>query len=505
MGAALWAALLPGASAEASPHVVVDPGHGGPDPGATNCNVSFGGRSCLYESDVNVDISKRAAKILRAWSFRVTLTRTTDGRVNTPARDLETWNPKADGSREFSKDGKVDGRDELQARVNVANCGDAHTSCDAGHPDEADLFVSVHNNACGSCPRTGTFTYYYGPSRPGFRFAERVQAEVVDAVGSRDNGIRTADFYVTRFTRMPAVLLEGLYVDNDTEAKMLASSTVRQRIAKGVAFGVVRMAAYEATMSKAASLGRSGVDLGDRRGDETKSGAGWYTQYPWARIYWSQYTDAYVMYGGILAKYLDIGGPAVFGLPVTDEIADGPARASHLQRARIYWTSGTGAHVVYGGVLAKYLDLDGPSGVLGVPVTDELGVASGRVSRFTGGRIYWRSGIGAHGVWGPSLDTYLDYRGPAGFGFPTTDTRPIGTGTETRLEKARIYASDATGAHVVYGGILARYLDEGGPEGVLGFPTSDEYDIQGGRRSDFERGSITWERETHETEVVLGP
>ena len=55
-----------------------------------------------------------------------------------------------------------------------------------------------------------------------------------------------------------------------------------------------------------------------------------------------------------------------------------------------------------------------------------------------------------------------------------------------------VYWSPATGAHEVHGAIRDRWAELGWENSALGFPTSDEYGIDGGRRSDFQNGSITW-------------
>jgi hypothetical protein len=56
-----------------------------------------------------------------------------------------------------------------------------------------------------------------------------------------------------------------------------------------------------------------------------------------------------------------------------------------------------------------------------------------------------------------------------------------------------IYYSSATGAHVVTGGILRVYTEEmGGPEGALGFPISDEKEVDGGWQNDFQHGTVSW-------------
>jgi uncharacterized protein with LGFP repeats len=48
----------------------------------------------------------------------------------------------------------------------------------------------------------------------------------------------------------------------------------------------------------------------------------------------------------------------------------------------------------------------------------------------------------------------------------------------------------------VHGAILRRYLQEGGPASALGLPTSNEYGVRDGRRSDFQHGSITYNTRT---------
>jgi uncharacterized protein with LGFP repeats len=175
-------------------------------------------------------------------------------------------------------------------------------------------------------------------------------------------------------------------------------------------------------------------------------------------IYWSPSTGAHVVYGGIGAKYNGVGGPAAYGLPISDE-ASVPTvsgeRVSHFQGGRdIYWTATTGAHLVYGAIRNEYLatanerDFFGRNvqTLLGAPTSDEMnvpGVPGARMNTFQGGTIYW---------------------------------------------------SPSTGAHVVYGAIAAKYNSIGGPTSLLGLPTTDELNLTGasGRVSIFQFGRIVW-------------
>ncbi|MGY1640405.1 LGFP repeat-containing protein [Geodermatophilus sp. SYSU D00703] len=53
----------------------------------------------------------------------------------------------------------------------------------------------------------------------------------------------------------------------------------------------------------------------------------------------------------------------------------------------------------------------------------------------------------------------------------------------------------------MYGAIRARWAELGWERSGLGYPVSDEYEVDGGRRSDFEHGWIRWDRGTGQTEV----
>jgi hypothetical protein len=83
-------------------------------------------------------------------------------------------------------------------------------------------------------------------------------------------------------------------------------------------------------------------------------------------------------------------------------------------------------------------------------------------------------------------------------GAPLTDERrtPDGAGRYNVFEKGSMYWHPNTGAFEVHGAIRDRWAAIGWETGALGYPTSDEYAVQGGRRSDFQRGSITWNAST---------
>lgn len=108
---------------------------------------------------------------------------------------------------------------------------------------------------------------------------------------------------------------------------------------------------------------------------------------------------------------------------------------------------------VVGEIESKYLALGGCGSVLGAPITDETGA-------------------------------------------------PDGVGRYSVFEKGSIYWSPQTGAHEVHGRIRDAYKTAGWEAGSLGYPTSDEYGVSVGRRSDFQHGSITWTQSTDTTSIT---
>jgi N-acetylmuramoyl-L-alanine amidase len=186
----------------------------------------------MRESDLNLDIALKAAKLLRGRGFHVVMTRNSDSDVNASHTNVATHNQKHDGDYVFNKDGVYDIKDELQARVNIANCSTVF-ACAPGDPRQADAFLSIHDNSC-SCNARGTVTFH----DRGAQLATLVQREVVERLGIPNRGVEKADFYVIKWTRMPAALLEGAFMSDDHEGRLLKKSSFRRKIAKGVAAGV---------------------------------------------------------------------------------------------------------------------------------------------------------------------------------------------------------------------------------------------------------------------------
>jgi N-acetylmuramoyl-L-alanine amidase len=174
--------------------VMLDPGHGGRDPGA----IGLGG---LREVDVLFPITKRVAEILEKQGIAVKMTRTSDYYVG------------------------------LDERVTASR--------DAG----ATIFVSIHANSIDNRPDVnGLETYHYNL---GQSLAETVHSTVVDYVNKNgfylnDRRVRSARFLVLRKSSIPAILVETGYLTSEAEAARLRRDDYQKVMAEAIAKGIIQ-------------------------------------------------------------------------------------------------------------------------------------------------------------------------------------------------------------------------------------------------------------------------
>ncbi|HHS50527.1 MAG TPA: hypothetical protein ENN07_05365 [candidate division Zixibacteria bacterium] len=148
-------------------NVILDPGHGGTDPGATGPSYT--------EKQAVLDVAFFAKSYLESAGVTVGMTRSTDITLS------------------------------LADRTTIANSGGW------------DRFMSIHENAFNTAVQgTETFCHPSGSSN-SFDLRNKVQPELIWAHGYNDRGTKTADFYVLRNTTMPAILGEGTFIDYTAE------------------------------------------------------------------------------------------------------------------------------------------------------------------------------------------------------------------------------------------------------------------------------------------------
>ncbi|WP_432570942.1 SpoIID/LytB domain-containing protein [Kineococcus sp. SYSU DK005] len=196
------------------------------------------------------------------------------------------------------------------------------------------------------------------------------------------------------------------------------------------------------------------------------------------------------------AAWRALGGDAgVLGLPTSPVWGLPQVEGSYqlFQRGSVYWSPATGAHAVRGAIRDRWGALGWENGWLGFPATGELALRGGAFTAFQGGSVYWSPATGAHAVRGAIRDRWGALGWEDGWlGYPTTDEVALRGGAFTHFRGGSVYWSPATGAHAVRGAIRDAWARQGWETGRLGYPTSSEYDVPGGKRSDFQGGSITW-------------
>ena len=167
--------------------IIIDPGHGGPDVGATRNNV--------FEKDLNLAVSKKLYNILTKQGYKVEMTRTND------------INPT------------------LQER------------CDFSNERKAILFVSVHTNASVNESPNGIETHFYHDN--SIELSTIVHKHLVSETKAYDRGTIKSMFYVINHTNVPAILVEMGYISNDKERSALQTEERQNKTAKAIADGII--------------------------------------------------------------------------------------------------------------------------------------------------------------------------------------------------------------------------------------------------------------------------
>jgi N-acetylmuramoyl-L-alanine amidase len=213
--------------------IVLDPGHGGKDPGA----IGVGG---IAEKDIVLAVAKKLAKKLKEeMGVQVVLTRTDDRFI------------------------------PLEERTAIANA------------EEADLFVSLHMNASPNGEAKGLETYYLDNTtdeaslrlaarenstsrknvsdlqfilsdltqnmklEDSITLAHRLHRSLVDSMSKRlndvkDLGVKKALFYVLVGARMPSVLVEMLFITNKTEGRAMSQESYQNTVVDALYDGIVK-------------------------------------------------------------------------------------------------------------------------------------------------------------------------------------------------------------------------------------------------------------------------
>ncbi len=196
---------LVAASAEDKKKIIMlDAGHGGSDPGA---NRELDGVT-INEKDLTLSITKKVKAILDSYGYTTAMTRTGD---------------------------TLPSLSERPQMANSMGCA---------------MFVSIHINAAESTEAHGTEVYYSDENNDqdynmiSQELAENVLETMLKNMGSYNRGVRMANWAVIRRSEMPAILIEVGFISNEAELRKMNSSSYQDKIARGIAEGIVNSIHY---------------------------------------------------------------------------------------------------------------------------------------------------------------------------------------------------------------------------------------------------------------------
>ncbi|MBU5479571.1 N-acetylmuramoyl-L-alanine amidase [Eubacterium sp. MSJ-13] len=190
--------------------IVIDPGHGGSDPGKVGIDGSL-------EKDINLAISMYLKKELESKKYKVVMTREKD----------EGLYSEGDTNKKIA---------DLNKRVEIMNGSDAA------------LVVSVHQNSFTGESSKGAQVFYHSASKEGKEFAGIMQKEIAACIGDGNNRVEKAnsDYYILRKSVPTAVIVECGFLSNSQEAALLSDSGYQKKMAGAIAKGVYEYIQKEA-------------------------------------------------------------------------------------------------------------------------------------------------------------------------------------------------------------------------------------------------------------------
>jgi N-acetylmuramoyl-L-alanine amidase len=185
--------------------IVLDPGHGGPDPGAVQGEA--------IEKDISLSVSLKLRDYLQQQGALVVMTRETD--VDLADKDLKGYSRR-----------KVQ---DLKRRLEMIN------------NSEAGFFASIHLNAIPSSKWKGAQTFYSGHFKESKRGAKFIQEELRRNLENTNREAKTSNsIYILKNSEIPGVLVEIGFLSNPTEREMLRQEEYQEQVAASIYQGIMR-------------------------------------------------------------------------------------------------------------------------------------------------------------------------------------------------------------------------------------------------------------------------
>lgn len=184
--------------------VIIDPGHGGNDPGKVGINGAL-------EKDINLEIAKRVAKLLEANDIQVIMTREKD----------EGLYEENGGSKKVQ---------DLKNRIALIE------------KYKPAMTVSIHQNSYGQEYVKGAQVFYYTGSEEGKKQAEIMQECFRTYVDSENDRQAKANdsYYMLKKTEYPIVIAECGFLSNYEEADLLTTEEFQEEVAWAIHMGILQ-------------------------------------------------------------------------------------------------------------------------------------------------------------------------------------------------------------------------------------------------------------------------
>jgi N-acetylmuramoyl-L-alanine amidase len=187
--------------------IIIDPGHGGVDPGAA-------GPGGALEKDINLQVALKLAKFLRQAGAEVRLIREDD-------RDFST-SPKGFAQKK---------QEDLKARAEMIN--------QAG----GDILISIHTNSFPADKWSGAQTFYERSSLEGKELARLIQQFLSNIAGSNNRKEKPIDAYLLKKTDTLGVIVEVGFISNPREEKLLQDAAYQEKLAGAIYNGIAKFLA----------------------------------------------------------------------------------------------------------------------------------------------------------------------------------------------------------------------------------------------------------------------
>ena len=181
--------------------IVIDPGHGGFDPGKVGVNQTL-------EKDVNLAISEKLNQKLAASGYTVYMTRVSDEAL---CRGDESSKKRAD----------------MQNRVALIE------------EKKPDLVVSIHQNSFSASTK-GAQVFYHKSSEKGKRLAGILQQSIKEKADKENHRVEKANdsYYMLRKVSCPIVIVECGFLSNPDEERLLNDEKYQKKMVEGIAEGI---------------------------------------------------------------------------------------------------------------------------------------------------------------------------------------------------------------------------------------------------------------------------